>query len=166
MKNDENNIQKEEFLAQSEGEKQIENKSSQIARKIREMIEYLRKRPKTYFIGKIYTLIYFSVIILAILDTILATLPTFANDYTTLNILTTIEFFCMIFFSMEFAIRLSICPDLIEFCLDVLNYIDLIPLIPFYLNLITKITGQVTVTALGNTKDMLKMFLLFKFFRR
>lgn len=69
-----------------------------------------------------------------------------------------IESSCMAFFSFEYVIRLLICPSKLEFFLTPLNYIELIPILSFYVSLFGSL--------FNSAKEILKMFLLFKFFRR
>jgi hypothetical protein len=103
-------------------------------------------------------------IILAVIGSILRTLPDYKSNTSILTTFDQIEYVCMILFTIEFFVRLIICPSFIGFFLSILNYIDLLPLLPFYANLLSKLIG--TNNALINLKEVFKMFLLFKFFRR
>jgi hypothetical protein len=115
-------------------------------------------------VGKIYSILYFICIILAVLGSILRTLPDYKSNTSILAAFDQIEYVCMILFTIEFFVRLIICPSFIGFFLSILNYIDLLPLIPFYANLLSQLTG--TINFLNSLKEVFKMFLLFKFFRR
>ncbi len=103
-------------------------------------------------------------IILAVTGSILRTLPDYKSNISILTSFDQIEYVCMILFTIEFVIRLIICPSLVGFLLSILNYIDLLPLIPFYANLLSKLIGSNNIII--SLKEIFKMFLLFKFFRR
>ncbi|XP_043920258.1 potassium voltage-gated channel subfamily V member 2-like [Protopterus annectens] len=47
-----------------------------------------------------------------------------------------VETFCIVFFTMEFILRLTSTPDIKQFYRSVLNAVDLIAILPFYLQLI------------------------------
>ncbi len=116
-----------------------------------------------------YTILYFFIIILALMGSVIQTLPTYKQSKKTSTNLTSlqndtllvfaqIEESCMIFFSIEFIVRLLICPSKIIFLLTPLNYIELLPILSFYISLFGSL--------FYNAKEILKMLLLFKFFRR
>ena len=130
----------------------------------RGFVKEILSKPAEYFIGKAYTLVYFACIILAVIGSILRTLPDYKTNTSILTTFDQIEYVCMIFFTVEFVVRLLICPSLIGFFMTLLNYIDILPLIPFYANLLSKLISPNSVII--SLKEILKMFLLFKFFRR
>ena len=127
-------------------------------------IKEILGKPRDYFIGKAYTAVYFSCIILAVIGSILRTLPDYKTNTSILTSFDQIEYVCMIFFTIEFVVRLLICPSLIGFFMSILNYVDILPLIPFYANLLSKLIAPNSVII--SLKEIFKMFLLFKFFRR
>ncbi len=58
-----------------------------------------------------------------------------------------IETVCVIIFSVEFALRVSSTPDYCAFFTDLLNWIDLIAVLPFYLQLVLSNDGEGVDTA-------------------
>ncbi|EDO38237.1 predicted protein, partial [Nematostella vectensis] len=46
-----------------------------------------------------------------------------------------IEMFCSIFFSFELFMRLISCPSKLHFCRGIMNWIDFVAIIPFYVNI-------------------------------
>jgi potassium voltage-gated channel Shaw-related subfamily C protein 1 len=110
--------------------------------------------------------VYFACIILAVIGSILRTLPDYKTNTSILTTFDQIEYVCMIFFSVEFVVRLLICPSLVGFFMSVLNYVDILPLIPFYASLFSKLVQLNGYSVIISLKEIFKMFLLFKFFRR
>ncbi|KAK7486432.1 hypothetical protein BaRGS_00022356 [Batillaria attramentaria] len=46
------------------------------------------------------------------------------------------EYICVIYFTLEFIARSVFCPDKLEYCKHVLTWVDLISIVPFYVNVI------------------------------
>jgi len=53
--------------------------------------------------------------------------------HANLDVFKQIEFFCIIQFTIEYCVRLLVCPDKIQFCKSFLNAIDLLAIMPFYI---------------------------------
>ena len=62
--------------------------------------------------------------------------------------------FVIVFFTLEFLLRLSICPNKVKFIRDPMNVIDICAIVPFYLSLLLEgledfeIIGKVSEIAL------------------
>ncbi|KAG9412705.1 Potassium voltage-gated channel sub G member 1 [Aphanomyces cochlioides] len=71
---------------------------------------------------------------------ILSTLPDL--DDLTKAILSNIEAVCMYMFTIEFCIRLCCTPELFKFIQDIFNWIDMISIIPFFLEMFLNLKGS------------------------
>lgn len=59
-----------------------------------------------------------------------------------------IETICIVWFSFELLVRFAACPNKVSFCRDVMNVIDVVAIIPYFLTLATVVAedGQVVPT--------------------
>ena len=97
------------------------------------------------FIG-IFTLL------LSIVITCLESFPRFANpktklDYRVKRVSILLNHICYIWFTVEFVARLLCCASKKNFCKSLLNWIDLLAILPFYLQLIVESQTQMTPLA-------------------
>ena len=68
--------------------------------------------------------------------------------------LVTVEIICVIWFTFEFLVRIICCPDKLKFILNVLNIIDFVAILPFYLGvclngLTSGLTAKTVLSFLG-----------------
>lgn len=110
-------------------------------RELWQLLEY----PQSSTGAKVLAVVEIIVIVLAVAAFCIETLPDFhdairkgwPNDKTA-AVFFSIEASCMIIFTLEFILRVISCPDKIQFCKGVLNIIDLITILPFYVTLSLK----------------------------
>lgn len=74
----------------------------------------------------------------------------------------TIEVVYMIYFTMEFLLRLWASPNHCQFMCDALNMIDIISIFPFYVSLLVNALPQ---TFIGNTTSYRHLFTMFRVLR-
>ena len=60
-----------------------------------------------------------------------------------------IETICVIIFTVEFVFRIGSCPNLKKFCFELLNIIDFVAIVPFYIELMFAPNADTTVTLEG-----------------
>jgi hypothetical protein len=75
------------------------------------------------------------------------------------GIIKVIDYICGVWFTAEFLIRFSTCPNIIEFSKQFLNWIDFLAIIPFYLNIALgrgNIVSEILV--LGRMLRLLRFF--------
>ncbi|XP_031433673.1 potassium voltage-gated channel subfamily C member 4-like isoform X2 [Clupea harengus] len=64
--------------------------------------------------------------------------------------LVTVEIICVIWFTFEFLVRIICCPDKLKFILNVLNIIDFVAILPFYLGVcLNGLTSKTVLSFLG-----------------
>ncbi|XP_043189358.1 potassium voltage-gated channel protein Shaker-like isoform X1 [Amphibalanus amphitrite] len=56
-----------------------------------------------------------------------------------------IETICIVWFSFELVVRFAACPNKVSFCRDVMNIIDVVAIIPYFLTLATVVAEDETV---------------------
>ena len=74
-------------------------------------------------------------------------------------VITVIDYVCGVWFTAEFIIRFSTCPNIVEFSKQFLNWIDFLAIIPFYLNIALgrgNIVSEILV--LGRMLRLLRFF--------
>lgn len=77
-----------------------------------------------------------------------------------------IEFVCIIWFTLEYFIRLWSCPNRCRFFKDTLNTIDLIAIFPFYLHLIVvEVASRNNFKSLGSVRKVVQMFRILRIIR-
>ena len=89
----------------------------------------------------------------------LETLPQFQQNPT--RIWQDIETVCMAFFTVELVLRLGSCPDLGKFFKGVLNIVDILAIIPFYVELALLSTGDASSTVFRVLR-LVRVFRVFK----
>ena len=98
-------------------------------------------------------------IVLSVTVYCLNTLPELKDLSTWINTRSTIDIFCMCWFTLEFAIRVMVCPDRKAFVQSVSNWIDFLSVIPSYLKLFS-----IQDTWLINLV-IIRLLRLFRFFK-
>lgn len=79
--------------------------------------------------------------------------------------LTFFESFCVLFFSAEFILRLSVAPSVRKFLYSPLNIIDLISIMPFYITIACDIMDEGENTDLENVGKVVQILRLMRVFR-
>ena len=74
-----------------------------------------------------------------------------------------IDNFVVVFFSIEYLIRLVICPNKLKFMKDPMNIIDIIAIIPFYLSLLLE--GLEDFEIIGKTGKMIRLIRVMRILR-
>jgi len=68
------------------------------------------------------------------------TIPAIHKDHE--NLWFAFEFFFVMNFSVEFLCRIISCPDKLLFCRTFMNYIDLVAILPFYIDIVSRIAAS------------------------
>lgn len=80
-------------------------------------------------------------------------------------VLTFFESFCVLFFSLEFILRLSVAPSVRKFLCSPLNIIDFMSVMPFYVTIACDITDEGESTELENVGKVVQILRLMRVFR-
>ncbi|KAH9162795.1 hypothetical protein LEN26_000792 [Aphanomyces euteiches] len=91
-------------------------------------------------LARVVSIALLSAVFVATTVYILSTLPDL--DDLTKAILSTIEAVCMYMFTIEFCIRLCCTPEFFKFIQDIFNWIDMISIIPFFLEMFLNLKGS------------------------
>ncbi|TWW71650.1 potassium voltage-gated channel subfamily S member 3-like [Takifugu flavidus] len=73
--------------------------------------------------------------------------------------------FCVLFFSVEFFLRLSVAPSARMFLRSTLNVIDFMSVVPFYITLACDVADEDDDTGLGNVGKVVQILRLMRVFR-
>ena len=125
-------------LPKTQTKKAMELPKNKHLQTIWKLLEY----PQSSAGAKVIAVFEIVVIVLAVAAFCIETLPQYhasirqgwQND-STAAVFFGIEATCMIIFTLEFLLRICSCPDKIQFCKGLLNIIDLITILPFYVTL-------------------------------
>lgn len=98
------------------------------------------------------------IIILSILTFCLQTVPVFAKHEAAFDKL---EYFYCAYFSLEFVVRMSVCPSIKQFVKSPMTWIDFVSTMQFYYNFCTE---QKTLDFLFVSR-LIRIFRLFRFFK-
>ncbi|ETW09622.1 hypothetical protein H310_00154 [Aphanomyces invadans] len=82
----------------------------------------------------------FAAVFVSTIVYVLSTVPEF--DDSTKTALSVVEGACMYMFSADFLIRLTCSPNVKAFGCDIFNWIDLVSIIPFYLEMFLEVKGS------------------------
>ena len=120
--------------------------------------------PNSSNLARIVAFIGIFTLVLSIVITCLESFPRFANpktkfDYRMKRVSLVLNHICYIWFTVEFAARLLCCANQKMFWKSLLNWIDLLAILPFYLQLILESQTQITPLA------VLKMLRIFRIAR-
>lgn len=154
-------------------------------RKIWQLFEY----PDTSTYARVVAIFSVFVIILSITMFCTETLPVFKEPYFELNkdangtiiskiekgdrikrnyaaVFNTIEQFCIIWFTLEYCVRLLSCPQKLRFLYQPLNLIDLVAILPFYVTIALNSAGSnVGSLSILRILRLVRVFRIFKLSR-
>ena len=94
---------------------------------------------------------------------IMESMPDFYRVPASMELFIEIEQFCIICFTVEFFLRLFSCPDYGAYCADLLNWVDLVAIMPFYIE--KALAGEDIPLGVIRTIRLVRIFRLFKFSR-
>lgn len=97
--------------------------------------------------------------------TVNGTVTSFASKKKTDNPFFLIEAFCITWFTLEYVIRFIFSPNKWKFFISVLNMIDLVSIIPFYITLPMEDSGNVSSLAVLRSVRLVRVFRIFKLSR-
>lgn len=119
-------------------EKEMDLPANPVLRTLWKLLEY----PQSSVAAKALAVLEIIVIVLAVAAFCIETLPQFHESIrkgwrrdNIAAIFFSIEASCMVIFTVEFLLRVISCPNKLEFCKGILNIIDLITIMPFYVTL-------------------------------
>jgi len=116
-------------------------------------------RPHSSNIAKYTSILSCVMIVLSVTVYCLDTLGQLKEDKAWTNAKYAINMLCMCWFTIEFTVRILVCPDRREFAKSIGNWVDFISVIPSYLNLF-----PVRYTLLKNLV-IIRLLRLFRFFK-
>jgi len=111
-------------------------------RKLFHQIFNLFSTPSSSKPALVITIIVLLTILVSTLSFIISTLPMYYES--TPHIFDVIDDVAITIFTVDFVIRIITCPNIIKFCKDPLNWVDLIAILPFYIGLILGSSNQFT----------------------
>ncbi|XP_057306017.1 shaker-related potassium channel tsha2-like isoform X1 [Hydractinia symbiolongicarpus] len=132
------------------------------------LLEY----PDSSLLARVVSMFSLTTIIISIIIFCWETLPAYkkpvsqlsASKQLTVKALNDIEIFCIAYFSIEFIVRLVCSPSKGAFIKDVLNLIDFVSILPFYITLIFNMEGNVSIYFLRAVR-LVRVFRVFKLSR-
>lgn len=102
------------------------------------------------FVGTVIIYIVGLFIILSIFATVYETVPC-DGDYDSckkrVHALELLDLVCVVVFTVEFSLRLLVCPNIVEFAKSAMNIIDFLSILPFYLTILLKSVNGSNVDA-------------------
>lgn len=119
------------------------------------------------FFGMVIIYIVGLFIILSIFTTIYETVPCGSEEKVCnerVRVLDLIDVICVGVFSVEFCLRLLVCPNVLEFAKNAMNIIDFLSIIPFYLTLLLESVVGLNLEAFVVLR-VLRIFRVFKLSR-
>ena len=85
------------------------------------------------------------------------------SDFLRLNIVKYVDLVCIIFFTLEFVLRLIFCPNKTKFVFCPLNFVDFIAIAPFYCALILEEFQDLEIV--GKAGKLIRMLKLMRILR-
>nr|XP_054762237.1 potassium voltage-gated channel subfamily C member 2-like [Lytechinus pictus] len=76
-----------------------------------------------------------------------------------------LEGICVAFFTIELIVRLVFCPNKVKFFLEVLNIIDIVACIPFYVDAVVKIAGEHLTGQWNEILGFMRIVRIFRIFK-
>ena len=85
------------------------------------------------------------------------------SDFLRLNTVKYVDFVCIVFFTVEFVLRLIFCPNKSRFVCDPLNVVDFVAIAPFYCALILEEFQDLEIV--GKAGKLIRMLRLMRILR-
>lgn len=99
-------------------------------------------------------------ILLSVTAFIIQTLPQFV--FSQAGVWSAIEIACITIFTLEFALRIGSCPSVTRFLLTPLNLVDLLAILPFYVEAVLPGIGGSSSAAIIRVVRLVRIFRIFK----
>lgn len=130
---------------------------------IREQLWVLFDEPSSNRLAYSISVFIMGLIVLSVVTFILESLPQFyaKGGHVVFDM---IEIVCIAVFTLEFAIRLGTCPRLADFVRGPLNIVDLVAIVPFYVELLAG-SSSVGSSAVLRVVRLVRVFRVFKLTR-
>eukprot|EP00743_Colponemidia_sp_Colp-15_P004986 GILK01005372.1.p1 GENE.GILK01005372.1~~GILK01005372.1.p1 ORF type:complete len:421 (-),score=59.44 GILK01005372.1:224-1435(-) len=115
------------------------------------------EEPSSSLVAKLFSIFIMALIVMSTLCFILRSLP----EWHDLSVWVQLEIFVSLSFTFEYLGRISSCNNILKFAVVFLNVIDLVAIVPFWLELIIPGSGQGSVVVLRVIR-LARIFRLFK----
>ena len=124
------------------------------------------EEPQSSLAAKIVAVSSLVIIVISVIVFCMETVPDIRErrHVTTQKAIQYIEIVCIIYFTLEFILRLIASPNKLRFFIDFLNIIDLLAIAPFYVTQITQSEERVSIYFL-RTIRLVRVFRIFKLSR-
>ncbi|XP_034015471.1 potassium voltage-gated channel subfamily S member 3a [Thalassophryne amazonica] len=128
------------------------------------------ENPGYSFSAKVMALVSLSMVIISIVAMCVHSMPDFhqvdADEKEIQNpVLTFSENLCVLCFSVEFVLRLTVAPSAKKFLCRPLNIIDLMSVMPFYITMVCDVVNEGENTDLENVGKVVQILRLMRIFR-
>ena len=128
--------------------------------------------PDSSFIARIVSMFSLSIILLSVVIFCWETLPSYneadknlpKDKRLTIEALHDVEVFCISYFTIELFLRFLVSPNKKRFLKDVLNIIDFVSILPFYLTKLSNIDSSISIYFLRAIR-LVRVFRVFKLSR-
>lgn len=142
-----------------------------VTRNVRKKIWFILENPEVCLFSNIFHILNVLIILVSIIANITETIPC----SNTLNVCKEqhkenyflIDTVCVAFFTAEYVIRFSVCPNRLKFVISYMSIIDLLAILPYYINLVVEQTSgssNLEIDALIVLR-ILRIFRIFKVMR-
>jgi hypothetical protein len=154
-----NNINKSQQQRQQQQHKLRITK--QRIQRIRTIIHNLLERPSSSKAAQFISIFVFILIAVSCLSLMIQTVPQYYNQDNMLWFI--IDTIIVAIFTIEFIFRLLCTPNIVQFCFDVLNLMDLVAIVPYFINFVL-VDAHVNVNVISVIR-VIRIFRVFKLSR-
>ena len=126
----------------------------------------LLEEPTSSMMARIIAVSSLIIILLSVVIFCMETMPSISKSKHShiTEVLNNLEIFCIAYFTLEFLLRMLASVNKLRFIVDLLNIIDLLAIVPFYITLSTNSTGRISIYFL-RTIRLVRVFRIFKLSR-
>ncbi|XP_067834158.1 potassium voltage-gated channel subfamily S member 3-like [Heptranchias perlo] len=142
---------------------QIDNFKRMWYGKHREKIWLILENPEYSFPAKVYTISSLAIVLLSIVAMCVHSLPEFQGQPEDPGFVI-VESICIVWFTIEYMVRLIVTPYLFKFLQNPLNIIDFLSFLPFYITLVVEEIDEDT-SELDNIGRVIQVLRLMRLFR-